>query len=264
MNAVKLPDPALPWPIVMPAVLLIAERESLVLQAYRCPAGVWTIGRGHTRGVQPGDVCTIEQADRWLLEDLQEFTKGVLAACTLKPSPQELGAMVSLAYNVGLGWEGKTKPRGARDGFRQSTVLRQHNADNRQAAARAFSLWNKATVNGVVVELAGLTARRAAEAALYLSGDVTQVMPQAVEAESKLSSSPINAGGLVTVGAGVIAGLRELGDSVGGIKAPLDAAKAVMVDTLGLPPTWILPLVLIVAGVLVIRWRLAQRKEGWA
>jgi hypothetical protein len=99
---------------------------------------------------------------------------------------------------------------------------------------------------------------------LYLSGNVAQVMPQAVEAESQLRRSPINTGGLVTLGAGVIAGLRELGDSVGGIKAPLDAAKAVMVETLGVPPSWILPLVLIVAGALVIRWRLAQRKEGWA
>lgn len=260
----KLPDPSLPWPIPMAAVLLIAEREGLVLRAYRCPAGIWTIGRGHTRGVRPEDVCTVEQADRWMLEDLQEVTTAVLEACTLKPSPEELGAMVSLAFNIGMGWEGKTKPAGARDGFRQSTVLRQHNADNRQAAARAFGLWNRARVGGQLVELAGLTARRAAEKALYLSGDITQVMPQAVEAESKLRRSPINTGGLVTVGAGVIAGLRELGDSVGGIKAPLDAAKAVMVDTLGVPPSWILPLVLIVAGVLVIRWRFAQRKEGWA
>lgn len=247
------PDPNLPWPIPMPAVGLIAESESLQLKAYRCPAGVWTIGWGETQGVKPGDTCTKEQADRWLLEDLQERAGAVGAMCTIDPSPAELGAMVSLAYNIGL------------EAFRRSTVLRQHNAGNRQAAARAFGLWNKARVNGVLTELPGLTARRAREAALYLVGDEQpQAMPQAVEAESKVSASPIARSGAVAAGAGVLEGLRQLGDSVGGIKAPLDAAKAVMVDTLGVPPDWILPLVLIAVGALIVRHRLRQRSEGWA
>lgn len=247
------PDPNLPWPIPMPAVGLIAESESLQLKAYRCPAGVWTIGWGETQGVKPGDTCTKEQADRWLLEDLQERAGAVGAMCTIDPSPAELGAMVSLAYNIGL------------EAFRRSTVLRQHNAGNRQAAARAFGLWNKARVNGVLTELPGLTARRAREAALYLVGDEQpQAMPQAVESESKVSASPIARSGAVAAGAGVLEGLRQLGDSVGGIKAPLDAAKSVMVDTLGVPPDWILPLVLIAVGVTVVRWRLKQREGGWA
>jgi GH24 family phage-related lysozyme (muramidase) len=265
VTTLKLPDPGLAWPVPLAAVHLIAEAEGLRLKAYRCPAGIWTIGRGHTRGVRPGDVCTVDQADRWLLEDLQEFAGEVTAACTVSPTPEELGAMVSLAFNVGMGWMGPRKPAGARDGFRQSTVLRQHNAGNRQAAGRAFSLWNKARVNGVLTELPGLTARRAAEAAMYLSGDgVAVAMPQAVQAESSLAKSPINVGGVTALGTGLVAGLRELGDSIGGIKAPLDAAKAVMVDTLGVPPGWILPMVLIAAGALVIRWRLAQRRGGWA
>lgn len=247
------PDPNLPWPIPMPAVGLIAESEGLRLKAYRCPAGVWSIAYGETQGVKPGDTCTKEQADRWLLEDLQERAGAVGAMCTIGPSPAELGAMVSLAYNIGL------------EAFRRSTVLRQHNAGNRQAAARAFGLWNKARVNGVLTELPGLTARRAREAALYLVGDEQpQAMPQAVESESKVSASPIARSGAVAAGAGVLEGLRQLGDSVGGIKAPLDAAKAVMVDTLGVPPDWILPLVLIAVGVIVVRWRLKQREGGWA
>lgn len=247
------PDPNLPWPIPMPAVGLIAESEGLRLKAYRCPAGVWSIAYGETQGVKPGDTCTKEQADRWLLEDLQERAGAVGAMCTIDPSPAELGAMVSLAYNIGL------------EAFRKSTVLRQHNAGNRQAAARAFGLWNKARVDGVLTELPGLTARRAREAALYLVGDEQpQAMPQAVESESKVSASPIARSGAVAAGAGVLEGLRQLGDSVGGIKAPLDAAKSVMVDTLGVPPDWILPLVLIAVGVIVVRWRLKQREGGWA
>lgn len=247
------PDPNLPWPIPMPAVGLIAESEGLRLKAYRCPAGVWSIAYGETQGVKPGDTCTKEQADRWLLEDLQERAGAVGAMCTIDPSPAELGAMVSLAYNIGL------------EAFRRSTVLRQHNAGNRQAAARAFGLWNKARVNGALVELPGLTARRARESALYLTGDEEpQAMPQAVEAESKVSQSPIARSGAVTAGAGILAGLGSLGESVGAIKAPLDAAKSVIVDTLGVPPDWILPLVLIAVGALIVRHRLRQRSEGWA
>lgn len=252
------PDPNLPWPVPMAAVGLIAECEQgpgggPALKAYRCPAGVWSIAWGETQNVKAGDTCTKEQADRWLLEDLQERAGAVGAMCTVDPTPAELGAMVSLAYNIGL------------EGFRKSTVLRQHNAGNRQAAARAFGLWNKARVHGVLTELPGLTARRAREAALYLTGDEPQqAMPQAVEAESKVTASPIARSGAVAAGAGVLEGLRQLGDSVGGIKAPLDAAKAVMVETLGIPPDWILPMVLIAVGVLIVRHRLRQRSEGWA
>ena len=248
-----LPDPALPWPIPLDAVALIAESEGLRLRAYRCPAGVWTIGWGETEGVHPGDTCTREQADRWLCEDVTDRTRAVRAMCTVEPSPAELGAMVALAYNIGL------------TGFERSTVLRQHNTGNRQAAARAFGLWNKARVNGTLTTLPGLTARRAREAAMYLMGDADPAsMPQAVEAESSIATSPIARGGVVAAGAGVLEGLRQIGESVGSVRGPLDAAKGVLVDTLGVPPSWILPAVLIVAGVLVVRHRLRQRREGWA
>lgn len=249
-----LPDPALPWPIPLEAVALIAESEGLRLRAYRCPAGIWSIGWGETDGVHPGDTCTREQADRWLCEDLTDRARAVRALCTVEPSPAELGALVSLAYNIGV------------DALRRSTVLRAHNAGDRQAAARAFGLWNKARVDGLLRELPGLTARRARESALYLTGgdDNAAPMPQAVEAESPITASPIARSGAVALGAGVIEGLRQIGESVGSIRAPLDAARGVLIDTLGVPPSWILPLVLVVAGVLVIRWRLAQRNGGWA
>lgn len=248
-----LPDPALPWPIPLEAVALIAECERLRLRAYRCPAGVWTIGWGETDGVRPGDTCTREQADRWLCEDLTDRARAVRALCSVEPSPAELGALVSLAYNIGLA------------GFQRSTVLRQHNAGDREAAARAFGLWDKARVHGVLTTLPGLTARRAREAAMYLQGDADPApMPQAVEAETTLATSPITRGGLVTIGAGVLEGLRQMGDSLGGIRAPLDSARGLLVDTLGVPPEWILPLVLIAAGALVVRWRWLQRSGGWA
>lgn len=249
-----LPDPTLPWPIPMAAVALIAEAEGCRLTAYRCPAGVPTIGWGETDGVQMGDTCTQDQADRWLLEDLQERTRAVQALCTRTPSRNELGALVSLAYNIGTG------------ALAKSTALRQHNAGQHEAAARAICLWDKARVGGVLTTLPGLTARRAREQALYLTPDEPRAepMPQAVEAESKIATSPIARGGAVAAGAGVLEGLRQMGDSLGSIKAPMDAARSVLVDTLGVPAEWILPAVLIAAGALVVRWRLAQRRQGYA
>ena len=59
-----LPDPNLSWPIRMAAVALVAEAEGCVWKAYRRPAGVWTIARGRTTNVKPGDTCTQEQADQ--------------------------------------------------------------------------------------------------------------------------------------------------------------------------------------------------------
>lgn len=252
----KLPDPALPWAIPYDAVRLIAEAEGLRLRAYRCPAGVPSIGYGETRGVRMGDTCTKEQADGWLCDDIAARARAVRTLTRAQePTPAELGAMVSLAYNIGIA------------AFQKSTVLRQHNAGNRQAAARAFGLWNKARVNGVLTELAGLTARRAREAAMYLDGDEDQAapMPQAVQAESSMSSSPIARAGAVTAGAGgLVAVLGPLGEHLASVRDFAATLKGLMVDTLGVPADWILPLLLIGAGLVIVRYRYLQRREGWA
>jgi lysozyme len=253
------PDPNLKWPLPYEAVLMMAADEQgptggCALQAYRCPAGVWTIGWGETDGVRPGDVCTLQQADRWLLEDLTDRAAAVREMCTREPSPHELAAMVSLAYNVGLA------------GLRGSTVLRQHNAGNAQAAARAFGLWNKARVGGQLVELRGLTARRAREAALYLTPDADgqPQTPQAVEAESSLARSPIAQAGAVIVGAPVVELATQASEGVGALKPAVTAIRGLMVETLGVPPDWALPALAIVVGLIVLRWRLKQRAEGYA
>lgn len=252
-----LPDPSLPWPIPLEAVALIAEAEGLRLHAYRCPAGVATIGFGHVgpEVVIGKTVWTREQADREFCNDLTEFTSGVRAKCTVTPTANQLGALVSLAFNVGQA------------GFAGSTVLKKHNASDWQSASRAFGLWNKARVNGQLIELAGLTARRAAEAALYLKPEVDAPaldMPQAVESESSMAASPINRGGIAAAGTGVIAILTEAGASLGGLREPLGAARDFMASTLGVPPSWILPLMLVGVGLAVMYWRAKQRAGGWA
>lgn len=250
----KLPDPALPWPVPLEAVRLIAEAEGLRLTAYRCPAGVWTIGYGETDGVQPGDTCTREQAERWLCEDLADRAKAVQAICSLPPSRNELGALVSLAYNIGL------------EALRKSTALRLHNAGQHEAAARAICLWDKARVNGALTTLPGLTARRAREQALYLTpddGPAQAQTPQAVEAESSVAASPIAQGGAATVATGAAAALVQAKDALGPVGDAIKGLRTILTEHIGIPTEWVLPALLIGLGVVVVRWRLKQRAGGW-
>ena len=234
------PNQKLAWPIAWEAVAEIARSEGCKLKAYRCPAGVLTIAWGRTKGVKAGDTCTQEQADQWLMEDLAEFADGVKRMLARDASSTELGALVSLAYNIGL------------SGFKGSTVLRKHNEGDRQSAARAFALWNKARVNGVLQVLPGLTARRAREAALYLSEE-DQPMPQAVEPESTLRQSPIAKAGAASVLAGLTAGVGAMTDQGQQIAA-----------TLGVDPSVGFAIVVVWTGAVSLYQRIKQRKEGWA
>lgn len=256
-----LPDPSLPWPIVKAGVYIIAERERLRLKAYLCPAGVWTIGWGETDGVHPGDTCTKEQADRWMCDDLTDRTKSVLAMCTVPPNDNQLAALVSLAYNIGLRQD---KPR--KRGLYHSSVLKAHNRGDFAAASRAFDLLNMAVnpKTGQKEVLPGLTTRRAMEKALYLTPceeDQAQPMPQAVEPESGAAASPINQAGATGV---VVATIKVVGDNVEAVSGPLAKAKALAVDLLGAPVD-MLPWFIVAAVCGLVIWhRVKQRREGWA
>lgn len=256
----KLPDSTLPWPVPMAVVVLVAESESCRLKAYKCPAGVWTIGWGETDGVNPGDTCTQEQADQWLCEGLTDRTAAVRKMCTEWPNDNQLGAMVSLSYNIGL----RDDKRKA--GLYYSSVRRAHNAADAAGAARAFGLINKARVNGVLTVLPGLVTRRAREAALYLTpepGEPHMPLPQAVAAESSLAASPIAQVGGGTVATGSVLGLASLGDQVGPITTMVDTAKH-WAEQLGLQPLMLLAGALVVGGAVVVYQRVKQRSGGWA
>lgn len=242
------------WPIHRDAVRLIAMAEDCYLVPYLCPAKVWTCGWGETEGVVPGQRWTQEQADARFRVSLDHYAGAVVAMLKQPATEQQLGALVSLAYNTGLA------------ALRKSTVMRLHNAGDFAGAARAFGLWNKATVNGHLVPLAGLTSRRAAESALYLSAEVdapSERMPQAVQPESSLTGSPIAQGGVVTAGAGTLAAVNEFKDALGPVGDVTSQAKNIVVGTLGLPG-WVFPCVLIAAGAAVWFWRWKQRRGGWA
>lgn len=268
----QLPNRYLPWPIAWEGVAEIARSEGCRLTAYRDIVGVPTIGWGRTRNVVMGMRQSQAEADADLLHELQGLADEVRACLTQPPSASELGAMVSLAYNIGMGWRGTKRPAGAKNGFRQSTVLRAHNRGDRAAAARAFALWNKA--GGQVVN--GLVARRAREAALYLTpaaddldasamlarswGAGSAEAPQAdapatpeAEAESALNRSPIAQSGAVSIVTGVLAGL-------GGLSGELHQVA----KNLGVEPLLVVAAVAIGAGAVAVWQRLKQRREGWA
>jgi lysozyme len=262
-----IPPKGLEWPTPIEAVTLIADKEQgpkggVATTAYLCPAGVWTIGLGRTQGVRRGMKCTERQGWEWLHEELVARTAQVLEVCKVEPSPNQLGALVSLQYNIGQGNFAGTGKRP-----KACTVLQRHNQGDFAAAGRAFALWNKATVNGTLQVLNGLTTRRAAEAALYLQPDDDEPperMPQAVAAESSLFKSQISQGGAATVGTGALVALSGAKEHLGVVGSVIGEGKSLVVDTLGIPTGLLLPIVLVAAGGAILLWRYRQRKQGWA
>ncbi|MCC8375602.1 lysozyme [Photorhabdus sp. HUG-39] len=127
--------------------------EGCSLTAYRCPAGVWTIGYGHTRGVKPGDVVTEQQAEQFLLDDLAPVYLTIEANVKVPLTQGQLDALCSFIFNCGTG------------AFVRSTLLKKLNAGDYRGAVGQFMEWNKA--GGRV--LPGLDARRSSEKTMFLS-----------------------------------------------------------------------------------------------
>lgn len=146
------------YPICDAAVTLIQESESLALTAELCPAGVWTIGWGHTQGVRQGDVITRADAERLLAKDLRDYADAVRRLTKVGLSDNELGALTSFTMNLGAG------------ALAGSTLLRKLNAGDRQGAADEFRRWVWATHRGTgaKLKLPGLETRRKREADLFL------------------------------------------------------------------------------------------------
>jgi GH24 family phage-related lysozyme (muramidase) len=135
---------------------LLKQYEGLRLEAYQCPAGVWTIGYGSTDNVTRGMKITEAQAEELLKKDLVRFENAVRSLVSVPLSDEQFSALVSFTYNVGIG------------ALRDSTLLRLLNQWQYVDAASEFLRWNKA---GLQV-LAGLTARRNAERMLFMGNKV--------------------------------------------------------------------------------------------
>lgn len=85
-------------------VSLIKSFEGCRLNAYKCPAGVWTIGYGHTAGVHQGDTISQEEAEDLLRNDLIKYESYVLKYNDIyKFNQNQFDALVSFTYNCGAG-----------------------------------------------------------------------------------------------------------------------------------------------------------------
>lgn len=172
------PDENIPVPVPPPsapaakalagpdAIRIVQEFEGCAkkigggkLQAYPDPGSggdPWTIGWGSTGpDIKRGTVWTQEQADARFAEHLQEFAAKVARLVgPARTSQRQFDAMLSLAYNVGVG------------NLAGSTLLKKHKRGDYAGASNEFIRWNKAA--GRVMH--GLSRRRQAEAKLYRSG----------------------------------------------------------------------------------------------
>lgn len=134
--------------------------EGCRLKAYRCPAGVLTIGYGHTGpDVTEGMSITAAQAVALFNADVDKFARSVEASFQgVALKQKQFDALVSLAYNIGLG------------GLKKSTLYKKVMANPDDPTIRAeFMKHVNARVGGVLKPLPGLVKRRTAEADHYFS-----------------------------------------------------------------------------------------------
>lgn len=130
---------------------IIKYFEGCRLKAYKCPAGVPTIGYGHTRGVEMGDIITQEQAEQYLKEDLKVFESHIMSFNDkYNWSSNEFSALVSFAFNIG-----------------SITQLTARGTRSKEEIADKMLLYDYAGGK----RLTGLGARREKERELFLTPD---------------------------------------------------------------------------------------------
>lgn len=130
---------------------LIKKYEGCRLTAYKCPAGVLTIGYGHTDGVKAGDTITQAQADLYLQSDVGNYENLVNEYnrnYNYKFNRNQFSALVSFAFNCGAG---------------NLAMLLQNGKRDKQTISEKMLLYCNA--NGK--PLKGLQDRRKAEQDLY-------------------------------------------------------------------------------------------------
>lgn len=152
------------------AIKMIKHHEGVRQKAYRCPAKLWTIGVGHVMYPEQGKlkledrmsvplrpeddrVFTMEEVDGILRADLQRFERGVLLYCTVPLTQGMFDALVSFAFNVGLGT------------LQRSTLRQKVLRGDKEGAAQ--ELLKYCMAGGKILK--GLQNRRIDERAVFLS-----------------------------------------------------------------------------------------------
>jgi lysozyme len=140
-------------------VQLVKRFEGLQLTAYLDPAGVPTIGWGHTANVSmgpPPQRISEDQAETMLAFDLVAAGEGVTASLAVAVTQGQFDALTDFAFNEGV------------EALEGSTLMRLLNDGDVTGAAAQFASWVYGDVGGQMVALPGLVVRRAAEEAMFL------------------------------------------------------------------------------------------------
>mgnify|MGYP000878549539 FL=1 len=139
---------------------LIGQFEGYRANAYRDVGNIWTIGYGstHVNGVpvKEGDTIDVPRALKALQEEAQMDATFLESAIVNPLTQNQVDALISLCYNIGVG------------AFSGSTLRRTINA-RQPVTEKMFTDWNKVRVNGVLTPSNGITRRRAAEYALFMT-----------------------------------------------------------------------------------------------
>lgn len=160
-------------------IKLVQTFEGLKLEAYTCPAGIWTIGYGHTKGVKKGDKITDAEAEKILAQDLAQCGEQIEKCVNVPLNDNQFAALASFVFNVGIG------------SLTASSLLRRLNHGDYDCVPSELCKWVKASnpKTGKKVTLPGLVKRRAAEGQLWLETDSSDAflnskdMPQQVHAD---------------------------------------------------------------------------------
>lgn len=165
---------------------LIKSFEGCYLTAYKCPAGVWTIGIGHTglvdgKAICKGMIITQQKAEELLSEYLEKRYEPAVRGLGVELNQNQYDALVSFCYNLGTG-------------IFTGNLLSAIKAKNWTSVAEQMLLYNKARVNGTLTVLNGLTRRREAERKLFLTPVTVKVEedPELSNAISKIILSGVN------------------------------------------------------------------------
>lgn len=226
---------------------LLKEFEGLRLRAYKCPAGVWTIGYGHTSAAGSPRVTaemavSKEAAETVLGRDIIQYEDGVRKLLKVEVTQGQFDALVDFAYNVGV------------HQLERSTLLKRINAGEFDRAPAEFMKWTK----GGGRELPGLVRRRRAEVELWrslhktgsLDHEESRSEPDKPKAAQKITQSREANGALIAGAGGAAAVVQEI----------LPALREGSDFLSSLSPTVILCLVVVVAAV-AVWWFRKQRLE---
>ena len=145
--------------ISLEGLSLIKRFEGCRLKAYKCSAGVLTIGYGHTGGVTETDTITQDDANKLLHEDVAKFEEYVDDNVIVELNQGQFDALVAWTFNLGPG------------NLRESTMLKKLNEADYTSVPNEMKRWNKA--GGKTLD--GLIRRRNAEALLFQSKEWHQV-----------------------------------------------------------------------------------------